>query len=112
MPQSNSSLYLPGTEATRDTTEVAKEQRWQCWDSRSLHTRTICGMGSRAPGSLGPSPQAPTSKKAAPSPAPAPTLLPPQTVPGPGLTSTSPAPGARDSPNSRGMDTAHPAPVL
>lgn len=35
---------------------MAKEQKWQCWDSRSLHTRTISGMGSRAPGSLGPSP--------------------------------------------------------
>lgn len=53
-------------------------------ESRSLHSRSSQRMGTTAPGSLGPSPPAPTSwgrripppRPPAPSPAPAPPLLP------------------------------------
>lgn len=79
-PQPNSSLCLPATEATRNTAVVAREQRWQCWDSRSLHTKPSGGWGAEPRGHWDHLPQPP---KAAPSPAP-----PPQTAPGPGFTRT------------------------
>lgn len=100
MHQPKALLCPPGGETPGDLAGAAGDRRWQCWESRSLHTNTSSRMGTGPPGSPGPPPPAPASWGRR-NPPPSPCTR---------RTSTQPCPCSRPPPPNSARSWVHPKP--